>query len=98
VVDEPSVVSGGDVPAVGKTIVVALYDAESGHIVHVHTVHLHAEAANLDYDAAIAEARRYAAMLGHDDDRLRAAVSDDPRHGAIPHRVEPETGLFVPLQ
>jgi hypothetical protein len=97
VVGEPSVVSAGDAPGAGRTIVVALYDPDSGRILHLHTVHLHADAANADDDAAVAEARHYAAMLGHDVDRLRAAVSDDPEHGTTPHRVDPATGLFAPL-
>jgi hypothetical protein len=97
VVDEPLVVSAGDAPAVGKTIVVALYDAGSGHIVHLHTVHLHADATEADDDIVVTEARGYAAMLGHDVDNTRAAISTDPRHGSVPHRIDPETGRFVPL-
>ena len=95
-VDVPAA-SAGQAPAVVRTMVVALYDVDSGRIRQLHTVQLHEGAKGVDREAAIAEARGYASMFGLNVDALGAAVSDDPNHGSTPHRIEPGSGRFVPL-
>jgi len=95
--DEPATSSGGVAPTVGTTIVVALYDGGSGLIRHIHTVQVLEGIERTDHEAAVAEARRYAEMLGQDVRRLGQAISNDPMHGSIRHRIEPSTGRFIPI-
>ena len=46
---------------------------------------------------AVEQAQRHAQTLGHEPDRLKIAVSNDATHGQRPHRIDPATGGFVPL-
>ena len=95
---EPPVLAGaGRAPAVVSTIVVALYDPDSGRIGHVHAVHQHEGASEVGEATAVERAQHHARQLGHDVERLRHAVSSDPEHGSTPHRIDVESGEFIPL-
>ena len=93
----PFVTGAGDAPRITSSIVVALYDLESGAIRHLHTVHVHEGAREVSEADAIEDARRHARTLGHDTERLGTAVSGEAVHGELPHRVEPATGAFHPI-
>lgn len=93
----PFVTGAGDAPKITSSIVVALYDPESGAIRHLHTVHMHEGAGEVSEAEAIEDARRHARTLGHDTERLAIAVSGEAVHGELPHRVEPTTGAFHPV-
>lgn len=87
----------GEAPRITGSIVVALYEPDSGRVVHLHTVQLHEGAREVSQSEAIDEARRHAQTLGHEPDRHGIAVSTDAAHGQLPHRIEPATGGFEPL-
>jgi hypothetical protein len=89
--------TGGDAPRIAGTTVVALYDRDSGRILHLHTVYRYESAPTAEGGAAIAEAQVHARRLGHDTGRLGAAVSTNVEHARIPHRIDVESGGFVPL-
>jgi hypothetical protein len=95
---QPQLVSGaGSAPPIVKTIVIALYDADSGRIRHTHTVLQHKGAGAVSESAAIERAHQHARQLGHDVAGLRSAVSSQLEHGSTPHRIDLESGRFVPL-
>lgn len=95
--EAPFISGSGKAPRIASSIVVALYDLESGGVLHVHTVHVHEGAREVSESEAIQQARRHAQTLGHEPDRLGAAVSTDAAHGELPHRVDPATGTFEPV-
>lgn len=89
--------ASGRAISVANVQVVALYDRKSGAIKHVHTVTTLAGATPLSESEAVAEARRHAAGRLKNADRLAVAVSSDAQHGRQPHRIDPKTKRFVPL-
>ena len=93
----PFISGAGEAPRVTSSIVVALYEPDSGRVVHLHTVHMHEGSREVDQSEAIEQAQRHAQTLGHEPDRLRIAVSTDAAHGQLPHRIDPATGRFEPL-
>ena len=78
--------------------VVALYDPESGRILHSHTVAVFEGGRSLTDEEATEAAREYAKRLGHPAERLQVKVSNDPEHAARPHRIDPESGDFQALE
>jgi len=97
-VDAPFVSGAGDAPRLTSSIVVALYDRDSGRALHVHTVHVHEGARPVETSEAVEQAQRHAQTLGHDIDGLGIAVSTEARHVALPHRIDPRTGAFEPAE
>jgi hypothetical protein len=93
----PFISGAGEAPRVTSSIVVALYDRQSGAVVHLHTLHVHEGAREVKQSEAIEQAQRNAQTLGHEADRLGIAVSADAAHGELPHRVDPATGAFQPI-
>ena len=87
----------GDAPKVTSSIVIALYEPDSGRVIHLHTVHLHEGSREVSQSEAVDQAQRHARTLGHEPDRLGIAVSTDAAHGQLPHRIDPATGGFEPL-
>jgi hypothetical protein len=77
--------------------VVALYDPESGRIVHLHTVTTLTGGTPPTHEAAIAEAKLRATRRNPHVDGLAVALSNDAEHGRLPHRIDPKTKAFVPL-
>jgi hypothetical protein len=90
----PFISGAGEAPTITSSIVVALYDRETGTVLHLHTVHMHEGAREVSESEAIEQAQRNARALGHGADRLGIAVSTDVAHGELPHRVDPATGAF----
>ena len=84
----------GEAPRVISSIVVALYEPDSGRVIHLHTVHMHEGSREVAQSEAIEQAQRHAKTLGHKSDRLGIAVSTDATHGQLPHRIDPATGGF----
>jgi len=77
--------------------VVALYDAASGRILHLHTVTTVGKATPLTQEHAVAEAKAHAVRRKLDLEGLAVAVSNEAQHGMRPHRIDPETRRFVLL-
>jgi hypothetical protein len=93
----PFISGAGEAPRVTSSIVVALYEPDSGRVVHLHTVHMHQGSREVGEAEAIEQAQRHAQTLGHEPDRFGTAVSTDPAHGQLPHRIDPATGGFEPI-
>jgi hypothetical protein len=93
----PFISGAGEAPRVTSSIVVALYEHDLGRVVHLHTVHMHEGSGEVSQSEAVEQAKRHAQTLGHEPDRLRIAISTDPTHGQQPHRIDPATGGFEPL-
>jgi hypothetical protein len=94
----PLVSGAGSARPIARTIVVALYDPDSGRIRHVHTVVQHEGANEVSESVAVERAHEHARQLGHDVDGLRSAVSSELEHGSAPHRIDLESGTFVSLE
>lgn len=82
-------------PQVERTLVVALYERESGAIVHMHTVTMFKGGRVVPESEAIATARREAERIGHVVKGLGEKVSARREHAGQPHRIDPATGEFV---
>jgi hypothetical protein len=87
--------AAGRAPAVEAVQVVALYEAETGRIVHQHVVCVLSGGRSVPEDEAVEAARRLAAQLGHTTDSLRVKVSTDPEHAEGIHRINLQTGELV---
>lgn len=94
----PPISGAGSAPRSAKTLVVALYDGESGRIRHVHVVYQHEGARDITEAAAVEAAQQHAARLGHDSGSLQIAVSTRPEHASTPHRIDVGSREFVPLR
>jgi hypothetical protein len=90
--------SGGASPAIVDTHVVALYDAKSGKIAHLHAVTVFEGARKVSEKEAIDAARAQATKLGHHVDALKSAVSKDAAIAARPHRIDVASGRFIALR
>jgi hypothetical protein len=77
--------------------VVALYDPESGRIVHLHMVTTLTGGTPPTQEAAIAEAKLLATRRNRNVDGLAVALSNDAEHGRLRHRIDPKTKAFVPI-
>jgi hypothetical protein len=77
--------------------VVALYEAETGRIVHMHIVTTPPGVSQLSDGAAMTLARMHAARVGHPVHRLCSRVTSNPQCAAGRHRIDLATGEFVPL-
>lgn len=93
----PFISGAGEAPEVTSSIVVALYEPDSGRVMHPHTVHMHEGSREVSQSDAVEQAQRHAQTLGHEPDRLGIAVSTDATYGQQPHRIDPATGGFEPL-
>ena len=89
--------AGMEAISVEHVQVVALYDLESGRIVHLHTVTTLTGGTPPTQEAAVAEAKMRAARRHGDVDRLGVALSNDPEHCRPAHRIDPTTKAFHPL-
>ncbi|MFE9576409.1 hypothetical protein ACFYO1_08515 [Nocardia sp. NPDC006044] len=94
--NETQWLSAGSAPPVESTLVVALYEPETGKIRHLHSVTVFRGARGTDEAEAIAVARQSAVKYHDDAANLAVATTDDPRC-LSPHRIDPSTGRFVPL-
>jgi hypothetical protein len=88
----------GRTPRLAGVTVVALYDPASGTIAHTHTVMQLEGGRAVSEDEAIEAARRHAQHLGHHVTELEVKLSRSHEHAARPHRIDPATGEFVPLE
>jgi len=89
--------NAGKTLEVVDTHVVALYDAETGRIAHVHTVTVFKGGSPVTEKEAIEAARKVANKSGVKTDRLKIKVSKDAAHGRGPHRIDVASGNFLPL-
>ena len=76
---------------------VAVYEPDSGTILHLHTVVVFEGGRPVSDDEATEAARAEAERLGHKGD-LGIKLSTNPQHGELPHRIDPSTGEFVPIE
>jgi hypothetical protein len=89
--------AGKNIPAVEHVQVVALYDPNSGRIVHLHMVTTLSGATPLTQEEALAEAKTRACRRNPNLEGLAVALSNDAEHGRRPHSIDPQTKAFVPL-
>jgi hypothetical protein len=89
--------SAGNAPRISDVYAVVLYDPETGSIRHVHNVTVYEGGRSVSEEEAIETAVTRASQMGHRTESLKIKVSKDPRHGRSPHRIDPDTGDFVPL-
>jgi pantoate kinase len=94
----PTVVASGDAPRLIGTKVVALFDANSGRIHHLHTTYVYEGAKEPSDEELVERAARHARRLGHEPEELESIVSVEPRHGLLPHRIDITTNTFVALE
>jgi hypothetical protein len=87
----------GDHPALEHIQTVALYDRETGRIVHRHSVVTFAGAARTTEEEVVAAALREASRGHADPGRFGVATSNKPEHAHRPHRIDPASKTFVPL-
>jgi hypothetical protein len=89
-------------PGMKKTLdvtgvrIVALYEPDSGKILHVHTVTMFQGGREVTVSEAIEAALEHASRIGHMVERLQTKVSSNHEHSRRPHRIDLQTGEFVP--
>jgi hypothetical protein len=89
--------AGGEPLTVEHVQVIAFYEPDTGTIRHMHMVTTLAGATRLSEDEALADAKRHGSRRRPLPEELEVAFSNDPAHGHRPHRIDPETKAFVPL-
>ena len=87
----------GNVPALERVRTVALYEADTGRIVHLHSEMTFAGGIQPTDEDILAGVLRDAASRHKDPHRFGVAWSDDLEHARRPHRIDPLTRAFVPL-
>ena len=87
----------GKVPALEKVRTVALYERDTGKIVHVHAELTFTGGTQPTDDEIVAATLQRAARRHTDATRYGVALSDDLEHARRPHRIDPVTKAFVPL-
>ena len=92
-----SMVSSAGAHGIAELKVVALYQPDSGRVIHVHVVTVFKGGRSVSEQEAIDAAHKHAARLGHVVSELKTKVSSDYRHASRPHWVDPRTDQFVPL-
>lgn len=90
--------AGGEELSVEHVQVVAFYEPDTGAIRQVHLVTTLAGAPRLSQDEALAQAKQHGSRRRPVPEDLDVAFSEDPEHGHRPHRIDPETKAFVPLE
>jgi hypothetical protein len=89
--------AGMKILSVQHVQVVALYDPESGKIVHLHTVTTLTGGTPPTHEAAIADAKLQATRRDRNVNGLAVALSNEAEHVRLPHRIDPKTKAFVPI-
>jgi len=88
--------SGGNVPRVVSTRVVALYRESDGRVVHLHTVRVFEGGRGVSREEAESNARANAARHGHEAAMLRAHHSAELPPGDFGfYHVDASTGRLV---
>jgi hypothetical protein len=95
--EHPMILSAGRKHEIADVKIVALYEVQTGNIVHLHTVVAFKGGRVLSEKEVIDEAQRQASHRGHATGRLATKVSSNLEHAARPHRIDPASGQFVPL-
>ncbi|MGW4845769.1 hypothetical protein [Nocardia brasiliensis] len=91
----PLLQGAGEVPEVDSVRTVALYEPESGRIIHQHIAVVFAGGRDIPEAEAIEAARRSAAEAGHRTKDLKVAVGTNPDTLRGAHRIDTATGAFV---
>lgn len=89
--------AGGEELSVDHVQVVAFYEPDTGAIRQVHMVTTLAGASRLSQEEALAQAKQHGSRRRPMPDDLDVVFSEDPEHGHRPHRIDPKTKAFVPL-
>lgn len=89
--------SVGTAPKVVDCHVVALYEPDTGNIRHLHSVTVFEGARPVSEQEALRRALENASKAGHKTEHLKVATSKNYEHGAHPHRIDVDTGSFIPL-
>lgn len=87
----------GKVPEVLDVHVVAVFEPDTGRIVHVHMVTVFKGGRSVSETEAIETALARAKKAGHSTELLKTKTSKNPLHGRIPHKIDIKTGGFVPI-
>jgi hypothetical protein len=77
--------------------IVALYEPDTGKIVHMHAVTVFKGGRPVSEAEAIDAAHKQATRIGLAITRLEAKVTATLETAARPHRIDPKTHEFVPL-
>ena len=80
---------------IAEVKIVALYQPNSGNIIHMHTVMVFKGGRVVSEKEAIETAHREAACMGHVVAELGTTVSSDHEHAKRCHRIDLSTGAFV---
>ena len=89
--------NGGRAPEIADTHVVALYNPETGKIMHLHTVTVFTGGRAVTEAQVIEAAKARAAKAGHRVEHLKVKTSTNATHGRAPHRIDISSGKFVAL-
>jgi hypothetical protein len=92
-----STVSSSAAHEIAELKIVALYQPDSGKVMHVHVVTMFKGGRSVSEQEAVDAAYKHAARLGHVVTELKSKVSSDHLHASRPHWVDPRTSEFVPL-
>jgi hypothetical protein len=87
----------GNAPALERVRTVALYEPDTGRIVHLHSELTFAGGARTADETLLAAVLKDAAGRHPDPHRFGVAWSDELEHARRPHRIDPATRAFVPL-
>jgi hypothetical protein len=91
------IIAGGDAPEVLRTHVVALYDPQTGNILHTHTVTIFNGGREVAAEEAIETAKTHAKQNGLNVEKLKIKFSNDAFHGFYPHRIDVDKDEFIAL-
>ena len=91
-----STVSSSAAHEIAELKIVALYQPDSGKVMHVHVVTMFKGGRSVSEQEAVDAAYKHAARLGHVVTELKSKVSSDHLHASRPHWVDPRTSEFVP--
>ncbi|MGA2688676.1 MAG: hypothetical protein ABSE85_11470 [Candidatus Korobacteraceae bacterium] len=94
---KPLVQTAGRSREVADVKVVALYEPDTGNVVHMHTVVAFKGGRILSEKEAIEEAYKQAGRLSQDLSTLKTKVSSNYAHALRPHRIDPKSGDFISL-
>lgn len=89
--------AGGAELSLEHVHVIAFYEPDTGTIRQIHLETTLSGAPRLSQEEALAQAREHVSRRRPLPENLEVAYSEDPEHGHRPHRIDPETKAFIPL-
>ena len=90
--------NGGIVPPIETVFVVALYNAKTGVIRHLHTSVIFKGGRKILEKEAVSIAKSNALQQGHGIKGLKVLASTDIKHSQGPHRIDVKNKRFIKLR